>query len=113
MSQGLSLVPQNLSELGLKSAGCFGCCVKIPLLMMKPFHNSPVICIHLWPDLKEVLKQILQHYIKKYRGQAGGCDHTFLLFFPSRAKEFNSYHVGHLHPAESGQKITECMRGVQ
>lgn len=80
---------------------------------MKPFHNAPVIWIPLWLDLKEVLKQILQHYIKNYRGDTGGCDYTFLFVFSSRAKEFSFFQVAHLNPAESGQKNTECMRGVQ
>lgn len=81
--------------------------------MMRPFHNAPVTWILLWLDLKEVLKQILQHYIKKYGGEAGGCDYTFLFIFFSRAKEFSFFQDAHLNPAESGQKITECMRGVQ
>lgn len=106
-------VPQHLSELGHKSAGLLGSCLKILLLMMRPFHNAPVIWIHLWLDLKEVLKKILQHFINKWRGEAGGCDYTFLFFFSSRAKEFSFFQVAHLNPAESGQKITDCMRGVQ
>lgn len=85
-------VPQQLSELGQKSAGLFGCCLKIPLLMMRSFHNAPVIWIHLWQELKEILKQILQHYIKKYRGGAGGCD-SISLFFPAGLKSLVSFRL--------------------
>lgn len=74
-------VPQQLSELGQKFAGLFGCCLKLPLLMMRPFLNAPMMWIFLWLDLKDVLKQILQHCIKKYGGEAGGCDNTFF-FLP-------------------------------
>lgn len=51
--------------------------------------------------------------LKNTEGEPGGCDYTFLFFFSSRAKEFSFFQVAQLSPAESGQKITERMRGVQ